>query len=81
MQRRSLTFRTCLIHRKVRNLQIVVMLLAIANCSDASGNCKLKSSVRMSNLVFWRTGRVKNPDFLKEVSSACKKEDHIIVVT
>ncbi|CAJ1942335.1 unnamed protein product [Sphenostylis stenocarpa] len=24
-------------------------------------------------------GRVKNPEFLKEVSSACKKEDHIIV--
>ncbi|KAK7360213.1 hypothetical protein VNO77_02195 [Canavalia gladiata] len=24
-------------------------------------------------------GRVKNPDFLKEVSSACKKEDHLIV--
>ncbi|XP_061363744.1 thiosulfate sulfurtransferase 18-like [Gastrolobium bilobum] len=24
-------------------------------------------------------GRVKNPDFLKEVSSTCKKEDHLIV--
>ncbi|TKY55923.1 Thiosulfate sulfurtransferase 18 [Spatholobus suberectus] len=24
-------------------------------------------------------GRVKNPEFLKEVSSACEKEDHIIV--
>ncbi|TKY70331.1 Rhodanese domain-containing protein 17 [Spatholobus suberectus] len=24
-------------------------------------------------------GKVKNPDFLKEVSSACNKEDHLIV--
>ncbi|KAK2408857.1 hypothetical protein P8452_70537 [Trifolium repens] len=24
-------------------------------------------------------GRVKNPEFLKEVSSLCKKEDHLIV--
>ncbi|KAM5546794.1 hypothetical protein ABKV19_001357 [Rosa sericea] len=24
-------------------------------------------------------GRVKNPDFLKEVASACSKEDHIVV--
>lgn len=30
---------------------------------------------------FGLSGRVKNPQFLKEVASACSKDDHIVVVS
>lgn len=30
--------------------------------------------------LYMYIGRVKNPDFLKEVASLCKKDDHLIVV-
>lgn len=30
---------------------------------------------------FGLSGRVKNPQFLNEVASACSKEDHIVVVS
>lgn len=42
-------------------------------------NCKFDGT-NFKILYFGRLGRVKNQDFLKEVSSAFNKEDYVVVV-
>ncbi|XP_012573750.1 thiosulfate sulfurtransferase 18-like [Cicer arietinum] len=43
------------------------------------GHVDAEKNINIPYMFNTPDGRVKNPDFLKEVSSLCKKEDHLIV--
>ncbi|KAL6345263.1 hypothetical protein AAG906_015746 [Vitis piasezkii] len=39
----------------------------------------LNISAKMIWMWVWVSGRVKNPEFLEQVQSACSKEDHLVM--
>ncbi|CAJ2635796.1 unnamed protein product [Trifolium pratense] len=43
------------------------------------GHVDAEKVINIAYMFNTEEGRVKNPEFLKEVSSLCKKEDHLIV--
>lgn len=76
MQRRFTTFLTCSIHLKVA----VISILSFQVFFFKKKSC-MYFEINEISCDFGLSGRVKNPQFLNEVASACSKEDHIVVVS
>ena len=66
------TFHTCLIHQKVLYKKYEFVFIY--------SNYICLRICRMIFFFFGPSGRVKNPEFLTEVSSAISKEDKLVVV-
>jgi hypothetical protein len=47
----------------------------------AKGHVDAAKIINIPYMLDTPKGRVKNPNFLKEISSVCDKEDHLVVVT
>ncbi|MCI06383.1 rhodanese-like domain-containing protein 17-like, partial [Trifolium medium] len=47
----------------------------------AKGHVDAAKIINIPYMLDTPKGRVKNPDFLKEISSVCNKEDHLVVLS